>query len=94
MAKFQVVKCSPMTNKPGSATQWRASMVKGLLTSDDGEVDMFEVLIFGERGQEPPVYKPGENLLPVIGLRTNKVTQRPELVITSFLQPVAAARVA
>lgn len=90
MAKFQVVKCSPMANKPGAATSWRATMVKGLFTGDDGEVDMFEVLIFPERGQEPVEYKAGEQLLPVVGVRTNKVTGRPELVISSFNKPAVA----
>lgn len=92
MAKFQVVKCSPMANKPGAQTSWRATMVKGLFTGDDGEVDMFEVMLFPERGEEPVTYKAGEQLIPVVGVRTNRATSRPELVITAFkLSSVASA---
>ena len=94
MAKFQVVKCSAMENKPGAQTSWRATMVKGLFTGDDGEVDMFEVMIFPERGQNPVEYKPGEQLIPVIGVRTNRSTGRPELVISSFKAAAAVARAA
>lgn len=84
MAKFQVVKCTPMSNKAGSSTQWRATMVKGLFTGEDGEVDMFEVMLFPERGAEPVEYKAGEVLMPVIGVRNNRDSGRPELVISSF----------
>lgn len=94
MAKFQVVKCSAMENKPGAQNSWRATMVKGLFTGDDGEVDMFEVMIFPERGQNPVEYKQNEQLVPIIGVRTNKVTGRPELVISSFKPAASVARAA
>ena len=93
MAKFQVVKCTPMTNKAGAATSWRATMVKGLFTGEDGEVDMFEVMLFPARGAEPVEYKANEVLIPIIGVRNNRDSGRPELVISAFQRPsVSAAR--
>ena len=87
--KFQVVKCSPMESKPGAPSHWLATMVKGLFTDDLGEVEMVEVMLFGERGAAPPTFTTGEHLQPVFQVRRAKNTGRPEFVIGS-LQKIAA----
>lgn len=89
--KFQVVKCEPMESKPGSATTWRATMVKGLFTDDLGEVEMVEVMMFGERGAQPPTFDKGEQLHPVFQVRRNKATQRPEFFIGSLIKPASSS---
>ncbi len=91
MPKFQVVKCAPMESKPGAATTWRATMVKGLFTDDLGEIEMVEVMMFGERGQHPPIFQEGENLQPVFQVRKNKTNGRPEFVIGSLVKPTVAS---
>lgn len=90
MSKFQVVKTSPMKNKPDSKSMWIASMVKGLFTDDFGEVEMVEVMLFGAGSELPPTYKAGEQLTPIFQVRRNRSTNRTEFVIGSFT-PVAKA---
>jgi hypothetical protein len=89
--KFQVIKCTPMESKPSAENAWRASMVKGLFTDDLGEVEMMEVMLFGERGALPPVYTAGEMCAPIVQVRRNKSNGRPELVIGSLTKMTASA---
>jgi len=91
--KFQVVKCAPMESKPGATSAWRATMVKGLFTDDLGEVEMVEVMMFGERGQLPPTFNSGEMLQPVFQVRRNKANGRPEFVIGSLVKAAAVTPV-
>lgn len=84
-SKFQVIKCEPMESKPGAQNSWRASMIKGLYTDETGEIEMCEVMLFGDRGGNPPVFEKGVMLQPVFQVRRNKQTQRPEFVIGSLL---------
>lgn len=89
--KFQVIKCTPMESKPTAQNAWRASMVKGLLTDDVGEVEMVEVMLFGERGTMPPIFQDGDNCLAHVQHRRNKNTGRSELVIGSLTKVAATA---
>jgi hypothetical protein len=94
MPKFQVVACKPMQSKPTAPTAWRATMVKGLFTDDAGEIEMVEVMMFPERGYEPPMFTAGENLVPVFQVRKNKTNGRPEFVIGSLNKPANVSKVA
>jgi hypothetical protein len=89
--KFEVVKCQPMESKPGAANPWRATMVKGLFTDDLGEVEMVEVMLFGQRDAFPPVFQTGELLQPVFQVRVNRQTKRPEFVIGALNKPSVSA---
>jgi hypothetical protein len=88
MAKFEVVKTTPMASRDASKP-WQATMVKGLYTDDEGEIEMVEVMLFGEQGKAPPQFKDGALVTPIFGVRRNKTNNRPEFVI-SALRPLAA----
>lgn len=92
--KFQVIKCEPMVSKPNAPNAWVASMVKGLFTDDAGEIEMVEVMLFGERGAAPPTFSPGDHLMPVFGVRRNRTTNRAEFVIASFAKLPAVMKAA
>jgi hypothetical protein len=66
-------------------------MVKGLFTDDEGEIEMVEVMLFGQNGQQPPVFSEGQICAPVFGVRRNKSTNRPEFTISSLRVMAAAA---
>jgi len=91
MPKFQVVKCQAMRSQPGSKSNWEATMVKGLYTDDGGEVEMIEVMLFGERGFAPPTFDAGQTLAPHFVVRRNKTNGRMEFVIGSLTALAAAS---
>ena len=91
MATFQVIKVTPMESKPNATSSWRASLVKGLYTDEHGEMDTAEVMLFGERGQHPPVFEKGDKLIPNFGLVRNRDSGKMEFQITSFIRPAVAS---
>jgi hypothetical protein len=91
MSKFQVVSIKPMagigkqSNKPYSML-----VVTGILTNDDGSVELGEVVFMEGNGRPLPVIVAGQTYQPVISGRARQ--GRINFEITE-LKPVVAARV-
>lgn len=81
MPKFQVLKTSIRGSEPGKSPVWSARVVKGMFTDDLGEMNTYETMMFGNRGEAPPDFAVGEVFTPIIALGVNRKTGLPEFTI-------------
>jgi hypothetical protein len=81
MAKFQAVSVKPMagigkqSNRP-----YNMLIVSGILTNDDGTVELGEVTFMEGAGRPLPVVVPGRSYQPVIAGRTRQGKIQFEIV--------------
>lgn len=72
MPKFQVVSVKPLSGRSDSGRDWSMMIYSGVLTNDDGSMEVGEVSMMLRDGQAAPQVKPGESYTPIFGARAQK----------------------